>query len=146
MKQDELCQEHSFHCFIPQNVNTIAFKTVSFNTDFSGEFTFQKNLTEKVHIEVKMMDFVACTYDSKWWIGLVLEVNTNEQDFRIKFLHPSGPSKSFYWPPHEDICWVPSTNYISHVRTLSTTTGRTYKVDDNEYGYITSLFRHIYLI
>ena len=77
-----------------------------------------------------MMDFVACKCDSKWWIGLVLEIYFDEQDFKIKFLHPSGPSRIFHWPRRDDVCWVPFTNYISHVFTLLTTTGRTCNINE----------------
>jgi len=62
----------------------------------------------------------------------------------VKFMHPSGPSRSFFWPQQEDTCWVPlkhflcvidapflllpmaSTKYPTNVDKQSTTNGLTF--------------------
>ena len=33
------------------------------------------------------MEFIACQYDSLWWVGLVQEINHEEQDILVKFMH-----------------------------------------------------------
>ena len=129
-----------FHFFCPISTNEIAFKTISNSADYSGRFSFDKLVTEdSLYTNVKLMDFVACKYDSNWWIGMVLEINTEEKDFKIKFFHPCGPAKSFYWPPHDDICWVPFTNFVCKLTSPSTSSGRTYKIEENDYSKVLSL-------
>ena len=61
-------------------------------------------------------------------------VNCDEKDTKINFLHPPGPSKSFTWPKRKDVCWVPYMNVISKIRPQTTFTGRTYflEKEDNE--------------
>ena len=56
-------------------------------------------------------DYVAFLYDQKWWIGIVLEINIEEGDVLVKFMHPNGPARSFSWPSKEVICLVP----LSHI-------------------------------
>ena len=62
------------------------------------------------------MSYICCVYDSNWWIGHVIEVDFLENDIRINFLHPHGPSKYFHWPSHEDICWVPLSHVLCKIK------------------------------
>lgn len=39
--------------------------------------------------------FSACAYDSLWYFGMVYEVNPEEKDVTVKFLHPNRLSPSF---------------------------------------------------
>ena len=57
------------------------------------------------------MSYVYCVYDFQWWIGLVIKINYHKNNLQINFLYPCGPSKYFYWPSHEDVCWV----LLSHI-------------------------------
>ena len=61
------------------------------------------------------MSYVCCIYDSNWWIGHVLETDSNENDLRINFLHPYESSKYFYWPSRADICWIPSSRVFRKI-------------------------------
>ena len=47
---------------------------------------------------------------------MIVEIATHENDFKVNFLHPYGPSDYFYWPSCEDICWVPNTHIISTIK------------------------------
>ena len=49
--------------------------------------------------------FVACTYDEKWWLGMVAQVSDEFGDHNINSMHPSGPGKQFHWPTKVDNCW-----------------------------------------
>ena len=72
--------------------------------------------------------FIACVYDSLWYFGMVSEVNAEEEeDVTVKFLHPHGPSPSFFWPKREDACAVPIPHVIAIVDPPKTMTGRTYQ-------------------
>lgn len=35
-------------------------------------------------------------FDNLWYFGIITEVNTEEGDLTVKFLHPVGPSLSFH--------------------------------------------------
>lgn len=39
--------------------------------------------------------FVTCTYDREWWLACVLEVDTENIEVKVSFLHPYGPTQSF---------------------------------------------------
>ena len=66
--------------------------------------------------------------DSKWYVGFISEIHINEGDATIKFMHPHGPSPSFYWP-EKDNCMVPFTHILCAVD-INTITGRTCKLSD----------------
>jgi len=63
-----------------------------------------------------------------------LEVDKDQGDVRINFMHPHGPSRSFCWPHVDDICWVPITHILCTVEVPTTATGRQYNLrpQDNE--------------
>jgi hypothetical protein len=46
--------------------------------------------------------FIASIYSNLWYFGIVSEVNAEEKDVTVKFLHP--PSVSFFSPKREDVC------------------------------------------
>ena len=54
--------------------------------------------------------FMACTYDEKWWLGMVAQISYEFEDHNINFMHPSGPGKQFHWPTKVDTCW--SSNIV----------------------------------
>ena len=51
----------------------------------------------------------------------------------IKFSHPHGPSKSFYWPSRDDKCDIPISNILCLISPPSTATSRTYQISDDDY-------------
>ena len=46
-------------------------------------------------------------------IGMVTEIDSVNDDFKIKFMHPNVPSRSYNWPNWDDMYWVPRLNVIS---------------------------------
>ena len=80
------------------------------------------------------MDFVACKYDSFWWIGTI--TNIGEQDMLINFMHPHGPTMKFSCPPREDKCWVPLQNIIVVIDIPTTRSGRIYGISKQDYEKI----------
>ena len=42
--------------------------------------------------------YVAVVYEQSWWIGVVIDVNDEEKDVEVKFMHPKGPAPYFNWP------------------------------------------------
>ena len=40
-------------------------------------------------------------------------------DINVKFMHPKAPAKKFFWPDHEDVCWIPMNHMICRLQTPS---------------------------
>jgi hypothetical protein len=69
----------------------------------------------------------------------VREIDNEQEDILVKFMHPHGPNKMFKWPAREDLCWVPFDKFICKVDTPETTTGRMYEITDKDFIKIMSL-------
>ncbi|GBM91796.1 hypothetical protein AVEN_271618-1 [Araneus ventricosus] len=63
-------------------------------------------------------------YNEKWWLSYVLGKN-EENEVKVTFLHPSGPSPSFLYPLTPDVLWIPSFDVIYKVNPIAPT-GRVY--------------------
>ena len=105
----------SFHHFESEAVGIIKYKRLSDDPDFCGKHNFLCASSSTNAEDITLMSYVCCIYDSNWWIGLVISIDTKENDVEVNFLHPSGPSKYFYWPSREDICWVPSSHILCKI-------------------------------
>ena len=114
----------SFHMFQPLSNSCIATKRCSED----ALFTLHHDLLGKpdARINFDKFDFVACEYEEKWWIGMVMDVNEEEGDALVKFMHPCGLAGSFYWPSKDDQCLVPFAHILLKTDIPTTTSGRTY--------------------
>lgn len=122
-----------FHHFIPKPKNQIATKRISFDEKFSTIFDFANESPYLKMVDISVNDYIVCTYGDHWYFGLVMEKNEIECDVHVKFLHPHGPAKSFYWPSREDICWTPLCKIISCVNPPVTKgSGRMYYFAEEE--------------
>ena len=63
---------------------------------------------------------------------MVSEVNMNEQDVMVEFLHPHGSQKNFKWPRNPDGSLVPMQSILCTISVPVTTTERMYKTSDSE--------------
>ena len=53
-----------------------------------------RNTFEKIDlVSLKTFSYIACIYGDFCWIGMVSEVNIDEQDDMVEFLLPPGPQK-----------------------------------------------------
>ena len=112
----------SYHQCCPVSADEICYKRVMDDKDLAGSFTFRKVANPKVSFDkISANEYVACYYDSNWWVGLVQNVNCDEKDVETIFLHPPGPSNNFTWPKRKDVCWVPYMNVICKIRPSITT-------------------------
>ena len=84
--------------------------------------------------------YVTCTCNSFWWVGIITMVDKEAGDVKIDFMHPNGPRKTFNWPQHTDTCYVPIKNIIHKIAAPTTSTGRTYKIDEDDYQKTVSVF------
>ena len=94
-------------------------------------------------IEVSHFEYVCCLYDQLWWIGMVQDINKEDEDVSVKFMHPNGPTASFIWPSKDDIIWVPNTHIICKIDTPLTDTGRTYHLSEDDVKKITDAFNRM---
>ena len=112
----------------------MAAKRVSEDQSYSMEFNLVlgKENTVNLSKDPKVSDFVVCSYDEEYWIGLIDEVDEEHDDVKVKFMHPSYPARSFSWPKRDDKCFVPIVNVACIIRAPMTITGRQYKLDDKD--------------
>ncbi len=101
------------HHFQPMSTSTLRVKR------FSSSDTFQikkgcnsGQILQDEHIN----GYVTVVYDNTWWLGYVIDKNTEEKTVSVNFLTPRGPSPSFKYPERQDILNVPSVlwnrNYL----------------------------------
>jgi hypothetical protein len=69
----------SYHHFSPVSEGEVSYKRVSDDEVSVGTFKFFDIVLVDNISDVKIMEFIACQYDSHWWVGLVREID-NEQD------------------------------------------------------------------
>lgn len=128
------------HFFQPLDESRLLIKRVS-----SSNKSFQISLgLQKKEITIKEEKFVAVIYDNQWWLGKILEVSEVHRDAKIKFMRPSGPSSSYSWPNHTDVCWIPYENILMNVPApcTSTSTGRLYTFDSDIILSIQKMFKN----
>jgi len=90
----------NFHHFIPLGDKKVGIKRISCQDHYDLVFNFeQQNVTTRPTPH----SYVACLNDRNWWIGMVMSVNDEEHDAEVKFMHPYGPARSFFWPSTEDL-------------------------------------------
>ena len=59
--------------------------------------------------------YIACSYDEKWYIDLILERSHNNQDVRVKFMKQNGLFLYWFEDGHRNQCWVPLEHIICNV-------------------------------
>ena len=130
----------SYHFFSPSSEHEISYKRTAEDNNFKGCFsiTGEKEISQYLP---KKNDYVACLYDGKWWVSLVIDVSKEEEDCRVNFMHPPGPKKNFRWPVREDICWVSFGDIICNIASPITATGRTYDISDDVVESIEKIFQ-----
>ena len=116
----------SFHEFSPVDQYSIEMKRTSEGKEPSYVHNFK--IQAKQNSVVQVLDYISCLYDNKWWVGVIANVDKEEVDVQVKFMHPSGPSRSFQWPHIDGICWVPNDHILCKIDILITSSGRFYSI------------------
>jgi len=129
----------SSHHFIPVSATEIGHKLTSEDTSFVDiiNFNISSPLSTK---DIQMSSYITCIYNAFWWVGLVTDVDSEEGDVQVTFMHPHGPRKTFNWPQHDDIVYVSVKNVICQIEPPTTSTGRTYTITDNDFTKTCSAF------
>ena len=124
----------SNHHFIPLSSSSkfahklsIEDESHAITHDFNFPTTFQLR-------DIRPMTYVSFLYDSFWWVGLATQIDVGQGDVKGLFMFPHGPRETFNWPETYDSCYLPMKNILCQIASPTTTTGRTYKITDEEYG------------
>ena len=127
----------SFHEYILLGENTVGAKRRS---EYE-QMTLTHNLTKKITaIDISVSDHVSCMYEKKWWLGVAMEVDKEENDVLVNFMHPAGPARSFHWPAIEDQCYVPLTHILRKIDSPVTASGRQYYINSKEMSEVKKAF------
>ena len=90
------------HRFVPQPLGNLLVYNTSLQASPPTESIIAKTISlSRVQIEdntLQIGSFVACTYDEKWWLGMVAQASDEFGDHNINCMHLSGPGKQFHWP------------------------------------------------
>ncbi len=71
-------------------------KTFSTTSDRKGRrATIRPTSTGITAESIKTGDWMAVVYDEHWWLARAVSMDGENQDVRVEFLHPHGPSEKF---------------------------------------------------
>ena len=96
-----------------------------------------KNQTKQNYV-VQALDYASCLHDNKWWVGII--TNVDKEDVQVKFMHPSGPTRSVQWPHVNDFCWVPNDDILCKTDIPITSSGRLYSILEHDRKLIEEQF------
>ena len=80
---------------------------------------FQNTFSDRPWDALSPSLFVVCLYDRKYWVGIIMEVSTENLNLKVKFMHPKLPTPSLKWLSCDDLCWV-SNVHVCRSRSFST--------------------------
>ena len=91
--------------------------------------------------DITLGSYYACKYDNDLHFCIANYVSMEYSDINVKFMHPKATAKNFFWPDHEDVCWIPLNHMICRVKPPSSgSTARYYSFDeadiDQVLGYL----------
>ena len=78
--------------------------------------------------QVSVNDYIACDYLEKYWVGLVLEVDTTQKDAQVKLMHPSNPSKTFFFGVKRECMLGSISANLKKTSATHTVTGRSQSI------------------
>ena len=116
------------HHFKPISSSTVLIKRFS-----NSEIFHVKKICDVVQLleEEHINGYVTVVYDGAWWLGYVVDKDTEQNTVKVSFLSPKGPSTSFKYPEQQDMLDVPYCDILTAVN-VSTQTGRIYVLEEAE--------------
>ena len=76
----------SFHHFEPFGPYTICYKRTSDSKDFAGTFNISGGGNQLILLkDLQANEYIACHNEKQWWIGIIEEVSSEEQDVLVNF-------------------------------------------------------------
>ncbi|CAL4207108.1 unnamed protein product, partial [Meganyctiphanes norvegica] len=89
--------------------------------------SFGSNAIE-AEIDILPFKYACFLYKHLWWIGMVQDINREEADIAVKFMHRHGPFASFKWPSRD--ARFPMHILCANIDITLTETGRTYHLSE----------------
>ena len=77
----------SFPEFIPITPNEIGVKFCNEDQDICQTHNFGNHVSVPVSLNLKVLEYVCCTYSENLWVSLITDIDMEERDATIKFLH-----------------------------------------------------------
>lgn len=131
-------QKH--HAFIPIPLIKSKIKVKIFSE--SIESTTVKVTSALLHrLQItEICGYITIFYENNWWVAYVLAKEESENEVKVSFLHPAGPSTSFSYPSPQDVLWLPLSYVLCKVNPV-TPTGRVYNLSETEIHQTTGAFK-----
>ena len=134
----------SSHYFIPQSASEIGHKLGNEDDSFVDIHHFK--IPTQVDIgDIAPSSYISYMYNPLWWVGLVNKVDEGQGDVDVQFMHPHEQQKTFNWPQGSASCYVPKKNIVCAIQARNTTTGRTYRICDEDYDKKVAAFAKLHL-
>jgi hypothetical protein len=114
-----------YHAFLPISNTTLVTKKYSKAQDSSVVAVAESRSQSQTIPFETVTGYMTVVYEDHLWLGYVLEKCEENEEFKIKFLHPHGPSASFVFPSQPDELILPVSVILFMVSPTSET-GRTY--------------------
>ena len=108
------------------------------------EVSVVKDTVTEAEVELRAIaGYIAVEYHGKWWIAYVYEIFPQRNEVSVNFLHPHGPSPSYFYPRRPDSLVVDVDDILVQLRPTSVT-GWTYHLseDDTERATIASQLKN----
>ena len=125
----------SHYSFIPVSMNSIEKQRISFDD------TFSHVIFGHIDTDTSMLQpgrYIACLYDDKWYIGIIMDRCDEINDVKAKFMRRDRLCVSWY--KHDNQCWVPFQHILCTVTApqLQGRSGWQYSLEKEDYGKIVS--------
>lgn len=118
------------HAYIPVPSSNSQMKVKVFSESSESINVKVTTIHDRLSIS-EVSGYVNIVYENNWWLAYVLAKDQNNEEVKVSFLHPAGPSPSFSFPRSQDILWLPISNVLKKVNPI-TPTGRTYSLTQLE--------------
>ena len=113
------------HSFVPLTRSMLSTKVYSSSITSKAERVTV--LGSELDIE-QIQGFVTCVYQNQWWVACTIQLD--EENIKVSFLHPHGPSRSFRYPSTPEILTIPIGDILTKVDPKSR--GRMYTLTQEE--------------
>ena len=115
----------SYHSFIPiPSKKVVQGRRVSKSKTFELFSVLKQTIKIEKRSDLLPGKYIAAMHDDKWWLGMVLEVDDENEDYKVRFLHPAGQSPTFYWPQFKDECYIIRRQVLLPIAPLNASSSR----------------------
>ena len=78
--------------------------------NFQHQQLSKKKKSKKKDSELELetiSGYVTCMYNNNYWLAFVLDMDVENSEVKLTFLHPQGPACSYKYPTTPDVLKVP---------------------------------------